>query len=176
MKNAKIGVAVVVVVLVLGYMFASPYITVNQMKAAVRNHNADALSEHVDFPALRQSLKEQLNASFLKKMAQEVEDDNQFAAFGVALGGVVVEKMVDVAVTPAGITQIMSGQQFGFEESGGALTGQVQKEPFADATMSYESFKKFVITVRDSESGENVKYVLKRKGMGWKLSEIMLPL
>lgn len=179
MKNVKAGavLAVVAFVLLLGYMFATPYITVNQMKAAVKNHDADALSVHVDFPALRQNLKDQLNANILDNISSEnADEENQFAAFGAALGGMMAERMIDTIVTPAGMTRMMENQQFGVEGTGDTSADRIEKEPFADAVMSYESFNKFVVTLPESESGKEVKYIFSRRGMGWKLSDIMLPL
>ena len=178
MKNSKIITAVVaVLVVILGYIFASPYITVNQIKAAVKSSDAEALAERVDFPVLRQNLKDQLNASIMTNMSKEIDEDNQFAAFGAALGGMMAERMIDALVTPAGIARMMQNRQFGQEGAAeGSSAGQVEGEPFADAVMSYESFNRFVIILPGSESEQEVKYVLSRKGIGWKLSDMVLPL
>ena len=170
----KIGLGVVVV-LVLGYMFATPYITAYQMKTAGESRDGEALSEHVDFPALRQNLKDQLNVILGKEMAKEVED-NPLAVFGVAFGGVIVEKLVDAYVTPVGITELMKGKKPDSDNADGDTTRQTSSEPFSDVSMSYESFSKFTIATRDSESGEEMKFILRRRGMNWKLAEIMLPL
>ena len=87
------------------------------------------------------------------------------------------ERMIDALVTPAGITRMMQNRQFGQEGAiEGTSAGQVEGEPFADAVMSYESFNRFVIILPGSESEQDVKYVLSRKGIGWKLSDIVLPL
>lgn len=163
-----------VVALVLGYIFAAPYITVYQMKTAAKSHDGEALSECVDFPMLRQSMKDQMNAMLGKEMAKEVAEDNPFAALEAAFGGMIVEKMVDAYVTPAGITELMKGEkQYSEGVVGNTGTG-TSSEPFPNASMSYESFSKFSIITKNSESGDQVKFVLRRRGMGWKLTEIML--
>ena len=78
------------------YVVAAPYITVHQMKSAAESHDGEALSEHVEFPSVRQSLKDQMNDMFAKKMAESDEmKNNPFAAFGAALAGMMVDKMVD---------------------------------------------------------------------------------
>lgn len=178
MKNSKIITAVVaVLVFLLLYLFATPYITVNQIEAAVKSNDADALSEHVDFPVLRQNLKDRLNADILNGMlSEDMDEDDQFAAFGAALGGMVVERMIDAIVTPAGITRMMESQQFVIEEDGRSSTNQQSQEPFTDAVMSYESFDEFVVTLPENELGKEVKYVFSRRGMGWKLSDILFPM
>ena len=163
----------IVVFLVLGYVFAAPYITVYQMKAAAENHDGEALSEHVDFPTLRQALKDQMNV-MLRKVT--VAEDNPFAVLGAAFAGIMVDKMVDAYVTPAGIIELMKGEKPDSENAGGDTTGQTPSEPFSDYSMSYESFSKFSIITRNSGSGKEVKFILRRRGIGWKLTEIMLPL
>ena len=55
-------------VLFAAYIVAAPYITVHQMSSAAENHNGEALSEHVEFPSVRQSIKDQMNAMFVKRM------------------------------------------------------------------------------------------------------------
>ena len=59
MKKFILGIIVVIAV---GYILATPYLTVYQMKIAAENQDGEALSEHIDFPVLRQNLKDQLNA------------------------------------------------------------------------------------------------------------------
>jgi len=162
-----------VAVLVAAYIIAAPYITVYQMKAAAENRDGEALSEHVDFPSVRQSMKDQMNAIFMKQMSSNEMKDNPFAALGAAFASVMVDKMVDAYVTPAGITLQMKGEKPAAGESG-QIGGETRK-PFADVSMTYESLNKFVVTV-NGDSGREGKFILRRRGIGWKLTEILMPL
>ena len=174
MKKIILGIIVVIAV---GYIFAAPYLTVYQMKIAAENHDGEAISEHIDFPALRQNLKDQLNAQLGVELAQEAMDDNPFTTLGAAFGGMLVGKMIDVYVTPAGIIELMKGENPDTESTGGSTEKQTPSEPFANVSMSYESFSKFSVTIKQNkELAEEVKFNLRRKGMGWKLTEILLPL
>jgi len=173
MSKGKVIVGVVVL-LAVAYVAAAPYITVYQMKTAAENRDGEALSEHIEFPSLRQSLKDQMNTMFMKKMAKEAED-NPFAVLGTAFAGVMIDKMVDAYVTPAGITELMRGKKPDTKSGGEGSSGSSSQEPFSNASMSYKSLSKFVITVKD-DSGEEGKFVLRRRGIGWKLTEIILPL
>ncbi len=155
------------------YVAAAPYITVHQIKSAAKSRDGEALSEHVEFPSVRQSLKDQMNAVFMKEMAKELEG-NPFAAVGAAFAGIMVDKMVDAFVTPAGITQLMSGEKPNPTESGESGRDSA-REPFANASMAYESLNKFVVTVK-GDAGDDGKFVLRRRGIGWKLTEILIPL
>ena len=174
MKKIILGIIVVIAV---GYIFATPYITVYQMKVAAENQDGEALSEHVNFPVLRQNLKDQLNAQLGVVMAQEAMDDNPFTAIGAAFGGILVGKMIDVYVTPAGIIELMKGESPDTESTGGSTEKRTPSEPFANVSMSYESFSKFSVTIKlNTELAEEVKFNLRRKGIGWKLTEILFPL
>jgi len=95
---------------------------------------------------------------------------------GMAFAGMMVDRAVETYVTPAGITQLMSGQKP--DTSQKSTTEQSPTEttasPFSNANLSYASFSRFVVTVqRDTNE---FKFVLRRKGIGWKVTEIVLPL
>ncbi len=132
------------------------------MRVAAEDHDGEELSEHIEFPSVRQSLKDQMNAMFAKKMAEDEEmKDNPFAALGAAFAGLLVDKMVDAYITPAGITQLMAGEkpQPGAEQEGGSNSS---RKPLSDASMGYESLDKFVVRVKGQDGGEG-KFVLRRR-------------
>ena len=81
---------------------------------------------------------------------------------GSALGGVLVDKLVDAYVTPAGLIALMSGARI---ESGriSKLDGQAdENQPFSNPSLSYESLNKFSVGVVSSEAEEEVKFILRR--------------
>ncbi len=159
------------------YVVAAPYITVHQMKSAAESHDGEALSELVEFSSVRQSLKDQMNAMFAKKMAESDEmKNNPFAVFGAVLAGMMVDKMVDAYVTPAGITQLMAGEKPQPQAAQGEeASSSTARKPLSEASMSYESLDKFVVRVKGNDGGEE-KFVLRRRGLCWKLTDIIIPL
>ena len=52
--------------LLLGIYFASPFLALQRIATAVETRDAVALTERVDFPALRRSLTKQIVATYLK--------------------------------------------------------------------------------------------------------------
>ena len=158
------------------YFVATPYITVHQMKSAAERRDGETLSEYVEFPSVRQSLKDQMNAMFAKKLTEDDElKSNPFGAFGVALAGMMVDKMVDAYVTPAGMIQLMAGEKPVAKAKKGEGSRATARKPLSDASMSYESLNKFVVRVNGSDGGEG-KFVLRRHGLTWKLTDIIIPL
>jgi hypothetical protein len=170
----KIG-AVALAILVGGYVAGAPYLVAYQMKSAAEANDGEALSEHIEFPSVRQSLKDQMNASLAKGMYLDAEiQDNPFAALGAAFAGVMVDKMVDTYVNPAGITQMMAGEKPQSTDGSNDSSNQ-EKQPFSNASMSYTNANKFVISVLDDERAES-RFILRRRGLEWKLTEILIPL
>jgi hypothetical protein len=164
----------VVAVLFAIYVAAAPYLTVHQMKSAAENSDGEALSEHIDFPSVRQSLKDQMNAMLIKDLTTDETKHHPMAELGAVFSGVMVDKLVDAYVTPAGLTQLMAGETpspEGEEESGGGSGCQF----LSRGTLSYESLDKFVVRAKD-DNGEECKLVLRRRGIGWKLTEVIIPL
>ena len=56
------GVVVGALLAAVMYAVASPYIAVNAMHQAAIERDADTLVEYIDFPQVRQNLKDQLNS------------------------------------------------------------------------------------------------------------------
>jgi len=88
--------------------------------------------------------------------------------------------MVDVFVTPAGITQMMAGEEPKPDPNNTSAepatpSEDADRKPWADAIMGYESLNKFVVKIKNEKGGES-KFVLRREGIGWKLTQIMIPL
>lgn len=163
----------------LAWTAAGPYMTIRAIGQAVQARDAAALSEEVDFPALRSSLKAQL----VDRIAREAgagAQDNPFAAFGLTIASGLAGGLVDAMVTPAGLGAMMEGRRtwdrIGTGPSPDPGTGDVAgKRPLQDAEHRFESLSRFTATVHDA-SGRPVVFVLTRKGLRWRLSDIRLPL
>lgn len=174
----KGSLAVGGVVLLVGvYVAAAPYITVYQMRSAAEQRDGEALAEYIEFPSLRQSLKEQMNAVVLGQIAgvpgNKVDGKT---VLGTALAVGLLDGAVDAWVTPSGIARLMEGEDLQAAEAGAAGQSDDRRAPpRSDAKMSYESIEKFVVRY-DNQRGDEVKLVLRRRGLGWKMTEIILPL
>ena len=67
---------------IVGYVAAGPYLTISEIKTAVVEQDSEKLSNNIEFPTLRQNLKDQLNAVMMKNVVTELVD-NPFAALAV---------------------------------------------------------------------------------------------
>ncbi|EGD04605.1 hypothetical protein B1M_10638, partial [Burkholderia sp. TJI49] len=108
LKPLLIVVMAVVVVAAIGYAYASPYIALDRLKSAVDARDAQAVSEYVDFPSLRISLKQQVTEELMRRI-DAVKKDNPFAVIGALIGSALIGPLVDAYATPEGVAALMSG-------------------------------------------------------------------
>jgi len=93
-------------IVVLVYLVAGPYVTTYKLNRAMEALDEEALSEHVDFPALQESIKNQAQILIEQEMLRAM-GDNPLSAFGADLGRELVDDMVDAYITPAGLIYLV---------------------------------------------------------------------
>jgi hypothetical protein len=167
---------VVALVALAAYVAVGPYRTINAIGEAIERQDAAALSEQVDFPALRSSLKAQLTDRIVRDAGGDVQA-SALGAIGLSIAGGLVGGVVDTMVTPLGLGAIMEGRKVGkrFTDTfSPAPAGTTARKPFADAIYRYESASRFTATV-SADGPRPVVFVLTRDGLRWRLSDIRLP-
>ena len=108
---------IVLALLAAALFYATPYITLFRIHRAVERSDAEAVSRHVDFDLLRESVRAKVTSEITRNAPQ-----GAMAGLGQAVALGVANQMVDSMVSPAGVMRLMEGK--------GALTqlsGLVQK-------------------------------------------------
>jgi hypothetical protein len=157
--------------------FASPWWTLHDLQSAAARRDADAVAALVDFPALRASVKSQVQRSLDRNLGM-AGSDNPLAKFGQALASTLVDPLVDAVVSPAGVAAMV--------EHGKITVAKPQAEPgAADAppapastpaeppryAVHYRGLNGFAVTARDGGS-----FLFHRTGLwSWQLAGIELP-
>jgi hypothetical protein len=158
--------------------FASPWWTLNRLRAAVERHDAEGVSAQVDFPALRDSVKSQLLGSIARDA-----DTNAFAAIGQAFARAVADPLVDAIVSPAGVAAMVEHGKVSIGKPT-RDAGTPAAEPPRDKppqhkppqhephyALHYRGWRHFAVTAEDGGS-----FVFRRDGLwSWKLAGIELP-
>ncbi|NIF44283.1 DUF2939 domain-containing protein [Burkholderia sp. Tr-862] len=108
LKPLLIVVLAVAVLAAVGYAYASPYVALGRLKSAIDARDAQAVSEYVDFPSLRISLKQQVTEELMRRI-DAVKKDNPFAVIGALIGSALIGPLVDAYATPEGVAALMSG-------------------------------------------------------------------
>ena len=169
----------VVLLLALGaYVVAGPYLAINGIRTALIEQDTGRLERHVDFPALRVSIKAQMQ----DKLARRTGDLQCFlaGAFALSIANNFVGSGVDAMVTPLGIGALLQGRSLWKKSLGETVDGDsyskaVPVDPLKQAVRRYESPSRFTATVLD-EDGKPMVFVFKRNGLRWKLADIRLPI
>ena len=168
----------VVLLLALGaYVVAGPYLAINGIRTALIEQDTGRLERHVDFPALRVSIKAQMQ----DKLARRTGDmqSNIAGAFALSIANNFVGSGVDAMVTPLGIGALLQGRSLWKKTLGETVDGDsyskaVPVDPLKQAVRRYESPSRFTATVMD-EDGQPMVFVFKRNGLRWKLADLRLP-
>jgi hypothetical protein len=177
------------------WAYFAPHLTVRSMRLAAEAGDADGLSRHIDYPALRESAKQELAQELGGRLGSLVggRDLGALGAVGAqivgALGNNALDQAVDALVRPETLSAMFAGRDLANEysllpsgDSGAseAPVADAQKPPQFDtsdfrATMGYDTFGRFAVNVQEPQSGRRVKLILTRdKLLWWKLSAVDL--
>ena len=107
-RSVVIALLVIVVVAVLGVIYASPYIALDRLKRAADARDAQTVNQYVDFPLLRESLKDQVGQLLTRKIDIQ-KSGNPLAMIGAMIGAALIGPLVDSYTTPDGVAAILNG-------------------------------------------------------------------
>lgn len=108
MRKLMIGVAGLAIVLLLGAWALSPVFAMQALTRAAEQGDEAALERLVDFPAVRQSLKDELNARMMAEMRSGAAAvDPALAGIGMLLGPAIVSGAIDAVITPQGVATMV---------------------------------------------------------------------
>lgn len=170
-------IAAVVLAALLAWTASGPWRAMAGIHRAVQAGDAAALARHVDFPALRASLKPQVQDRIVRAAGQDAQS-GRFAAFGLTVATGLAGGLVDAMVTPVGLGAIIEGRKVwdrvGNVPPPATGTPAAATEPAPAPDLRFESLSRAsaIVTLDD---GSELTLVLTRSGMRWRLSEIRLP-
>lgn len=177
MNKKVLGVIFGLIILILGYLYVSPYLAINSIKSAAQAGDSEKISKYIDYPSVRQSFKDQMNAYMFKEMASK--EANGWEALGAMMASTMVDKMIDAMITPEGMTLMLQGKDLKSTSSNGSDDHQVseaKKEPKPDYSSRYTSMNDFEVVIKDQDKAKEVKVMMVRDGLSWKVNEIIVPL
>jgi hypothetical protein len=174
-----IGVIVVVVVLLGGYVVALPYIIIDNIKTSVQDHDQEKMAENINFSVLSENFRRQFNEQLSKSHAiknKMQNNDNPYAIIEViSLTSKMAYELTSTIITPTGLTNIMIGEKL--LQDGIAVNQQTTKNRniLKNAKYSFDDINSFSALVKN-DNDEDVRFVLTRNGLSWKLTNIIFPL
>jgi hypothetical protein len=186
---------VIVVVAVLGYGYASPYLALDRLKRAADARDAQTVSEYVDYPALRESLKEQIGGLLTRRIEARASG-NPLAAIGAMIGVALIGPLVDAYATPDGVAALLNGmpprgdlnQRPPAPQDTGANAPATPAPPAPapatsttappqppQTTAGYRGINEFAVTYQHGVGDARYAAILRREGLfSWKLAAVDL--
>lgn len=167
----KFPLFALVVFAVAGWLYFTPYMALNKLQAAAEAGDTQALNEMVDFPALRTSIKGEVQSAVARGIQK---DGGIFAALGSAVTGMMVDPVVNAAVTPEGIGLLMKGRSPTDDEDSKEDDENWRED--VKIGRRYEAADRFIVQYSDRESGdERISLVMRRDGLRWRLAGVRFP-
>ncbi|MCX4139163.1 DUF2939 domain-containing protein [Paraburkholderia sp. SEWSISQ10-3 4] len=191
---------VIVVIAALGFCYASPYMALNTLKRAADARDAQTVNEYVDFPALRESLKQQVTGLLTRRLDVQ-GNGNPLAAIGAMIGVALIGPLVDAYATPDGVAALLNGMpprgNPGERPPVPAGAGNPPTAPAAapepappaagnngnsatppqppQTTAGYRSLNEFVVSYQHGAGDARYSAILRREGLfTWKLAAVNL--
>ncbi|WP_395402236.1 DUF2939 domain-containing protein [Pseudoduganella sp. UC29_106] len=184
LKQKALAFGAAFVVAAIGsYWYLSPYLTLNHMRTAIKERDADAFNDYVDYPKLRESLKGEMSVR-LADVTEKARSGNSFeqagAALGSMLGMAVMDHMVDALMRPEMVMRAMERGAFDHEKRHRSDQPAPVDAPRERPTWHTERKsvdKLLVYAAKDGEdASENTGFLLQREGFAsWKLTAIRFP-
>jgi hypothetical protein len=175
-RNARL----LLLLLIVGgaaYVYYTPYVAFENMRTAANNRNPDTLSQYINYPSLRESVR----ANIQEKMDKELDKDgdkNPLVLISAALGTALVGPAVDRLVRPENLAMMLNGEKLTVQRVAGQLIF-TPALPGSEATtsMRYVGFDDFEVTTQRIGSLQDpMTLTLHRENLiSWKLTAVKLP-
>ena len=155
------------------YLYASPYLVLNNIKNATQQGDADKLSGYIDFPSVKQSMKDQVKAAMVEELAASDEQDG-FEALGTMLAAAMIDPLIDGLVTPDGVALMLQGQKLDFDLNNDKPEDKPKaKNEDIDYKAGYLSFNRFKVQIIDAnDPDESLDVIMHRDWLSWKVTRI----
>jgi hypothetical protein len=177
MRSLAIGISVILA-LWLGYA-AGPFLAVYRLVDAVQARDVAALTERVDFPALRASLAAQIVRTYLRITGKAGRPGSLLEQFAVGIGTSIVDPIVSKVISPQGLLGLLQNGRPPTMENGPSIEGLSSEalrnlwRVYLNSELGIGRF--FVIVPVDKPAAESFRLQFCLRGWTWKLCGIEIP-
>lgn len=157
------------------WFYFSPHLTVYGMQQAAERQDAQELSKHIDFPAVKASLKIELQQQLAKQLQKETQAGNPFAGLGIVFAEQYINSALDSYISPESLASIMQGRSPNPQKQASI---QQNPESHSKISMEYKSYNSFIVRIQENKSKQTdtLNLIFSRDGFAnWKLSAIEIP-
>lgn len=169
MKKWVIAAAFALLVGSAVWFWASPSLAMKGLRDAALAGDKQELSDRVDFPSVRESLKSQVRVYAMAEMAKE--KDNPMAGLGIMMMGPMIDNMIDGLVSPSGMKALVENGKL--QKPDEAAGGNAQGE--ADWIVKRDGISGFRAVPKTASGDKAPTLIFKRDGLSWRLIDIEIP-
>ena len=196
-RSSIIAMLVLAALLFAGTYVASPYYAAQVIKSAARDGDFIALNEHVDYSAVRESLKDQFATQIAEENRRSGDGNSASALVGTALAGMFIDRIIDTFIRPESVAALLRNGSLSAPnvESRSSLKSKRNRpsgtptatpdssetdphDASADVVLGYHGLNRFEIAVqpRNQHVGP-ARFVLARHGVfHWDLVAVLVPM
>lgn len=177
-KKLLTGVALAAVVLVAAAWGLAPIFAGQALIRAAKAGDAAKLEQLVDFPALRTSLKDELNQELIARMGRDPRvAESGLGGLGLMLAPMILSGAVDTVVTPEVLAEMVTTAE------APDPTRRDTPEPADERSdkdihqaWGYRDLNHFAVTLTDRDQpDQHLALILERRGLfTWKLAAVDL--
>lgn len=196
-RSSVVAMSVLAAIVFGGTYFASPYYAAQVIQDAARNHDLIALNEHVDYPAVRDSLKDQFQTLLSDQIRRSGDSDTTLALLGSAAAAMFMDRIIDTLIRPESVAALLKNgsllaPQVESRSSPKAKRNRSSSAPAAspgsgaidahdaspEAVLAYHGLDRFEMSVQPrSHAVGPARFVLARHGVfHWELIAILVPM
>jgi hypothetical protein len=155
---------------------ASPVFAGQALIRAAKAGDEARLEQLVDFPALRQSMKDEFNAELVARMRRDPRVvESGLGGIGLMLAPMLLAGAVDAVVTPQGVAaMVSSGEAPDPTDDRRPAPSSGDEEEDIHQSWGYRDLNTFAITLTQRDQpDEHLALLLKRRGpFGWRLAGV----
>jgi hypothetical protein len=151
---------------------------------AARARDVAALESHVDLPAVRASLKSQIDARLERSIAKRAAKGDPVAQLGALFGAALVDKAVDATLTPEMIAEAVrtahapDPRKSALTPPDDAADGAPKSEAArVKVGFAMPGLNRFDIRLSPADAPDRrLTLIMHRRGLfGWKVTDVELP-
>jgi hypothetical protein len=178
-----LALAALVVIVFAGAWIGSPWLAAQDLIRAARERDGAAVAARVDMPAVRASLKRQLGDRVEKSLQKSASKPEPLAELGLLLGPAIIDKTVDVVVTPETLAEaVRTARVPDLRESAPPPPppgddADPPKRLRVKAHLAMTGLDSFDIRLSSADEPERrLTLVMRRRGLfDWKVTDVVLP-
>jgi hypothetical protein len=180
MRKISIVVVAAVLAAALYYVVAAPRVALAAIERAATADDVTALAYHLDLESVRAQLRADFEGAVPAATAPSDDPLERLgAAFGTAVGAafgaVVGTTVAELVGSPEGILQLLGGVPLRPLLGGAPGLRNTVAATFERAATRYEALDALVLSVPADAGGRATEFVLRPRGLVWKIAEVRLP-